>query len=84
VTACYAFGTPFHSWQMVAQGKLPAAHKGMVHAAKLIAATAIDLLREPALLDEAKAELVAYRGGKPYQCPIPADVALPFARGKGV
>jgi aminobenzoyl-glutamate utilization protein B len=56
----------------------------MVHAAKLIAATAIDLLREPALLDEAKAELVAYRGGKPYQCPIPADVALPFARGKGV
>ena len=30
--ACYAYGTPFHSWQMVAQGKLSLAHKGMVHA----------------------------------------------------
>lgn len=26
--ACYAYGTPFHSWQMVAQGKLSLAHKG--------------------------------------------------------
>nr|WP_084790201.1 amidohydrolase [Candidatus Sodalis sp. SoCistrobi] len=26
--ATYAIGTPGHSWQLVAQGKLPAAHKG--------------------------------------------------------
>ena len=27
-TSCYAFGTPPHSWQWVAQGKTPLAHKG--------------------------------------------------------
>ncbi len=34
LTACYAWGTGFHSWQMVAQGKLSLAHKGMLLAAK--------------------------------------------------
>ncbi len=34
--ACYAIGTEFHTWQLVAQGKTPAAHKGMVHAAKVL------------------------------------------------
>ena len=35
--ATYAIGTPCHSWQVMAQGKSPAAHKGMVHAAKVMA-----------------------------------------------
>ena len=29
--ATHAIGTPGHSWQVTAQGKAPAAHKGMVH-----------------------------------------------------
>lgn len=29
-TACFAIGTPFHTWQIVTQGNLPAAHKGMI------------------------------------------------------
>ena len=41
-TACFAIGTPFHTWQLVTQGNLPAAHKGMVLAAKAMAATAAD------------------------------------------
>ena len=32
-----AIGTPFHTWQVVAQGKTPAAHKAMVQAAKAMA-----------------------------------------------
>ncbi len=36
VATC-AIGTPFHTWQTTAQGKVPAAHKGMVHAAKVMA-----------------------------------------------
>ena len=32
-----AIGTPFHSWQVTAQGKRPAAHKGMVQVAKAMA-----------------------------------------------
>ncbi|MFY4025988.1 M20 family metallopeptidase [Achromobacter xylosoxidans] len=78
--ACYAYGTPFHSWQMVAQGKLSLAHKGMVHAAKIIAATAADLYRQPETLARAKEELLEMRRGQPYVCPIPADVLPSFMR----
>ena len=79
-TACYPFGTPFHSWQLVSQGKSSLAHKGLVLAAKTLAATAIELFGAPATLAAAKAELLQRRGGKPYRCPIPDDVMLPFKR----
>ncbi len=79
--ACYAFGTPFHSWQMVSQGKSSLAHIGMVQAAKVLAATAIRLFEQPEQLAAARQELNERRGGKPYACPIPAEVALPFRRG---
>jgi aminobenzoyl-glutamate utilization protein B len=78
--ACYAFGTPLHSWQMVSQGQSALAHAGMVRAAQALAATAIELVRQPQLLVQARAELLERRGGQPYICPIPADVPLPFLR----
>ena len=39
-----AIGTPFHTWQVVAQGKTPAAHKAMVQASKAMASLAISAL----------------------------------------
>lgn len=78
--ACYAFGTPLHSWQMVSQGQSGLAHIGMVHAAKILTATAVELFAQPELLARAKEELLQRREGKPYVCPIPAEVALPFLR----
>jgi len=78
--ACFAVGTPGHSWQLVTQGKLPAAHKGMIHAAKTMAATAIDAIENPELLAKAKAELKERVSGKPYVCPIPPSIELPFKR----
>ena len=78
--ANYAIGTPFHTWQMVAQGKSPAAHKGMLHAAKAMAATALDALRDPEMLERAKTELHRRTGGKPYACPIPSEVKAPPLR----
>ena len=51
--AMMAIGTPLHSWQVVAQGKMPAAHKGMVHVAKVMAATACKLLDDEALRSSA-------------------------------
>lgn len=77
--ACYAFGTPFHSWQMVSQGQSSLAHIGMVQAAKILAGSAIALLTGPQeRLAAARAELHERRGGRPYVCPIPAEVPLPF------
>ncbi|MFC0409465.1 M20 family metallopeptidase [Roseomonas elaeocarpi] len=78
--ATWAIGTPFHTWQAVAQGKSPGAHKGMVQAAKAMAATALDALRDPELLRRAKEELRERTGGRPYECPIPADVLAPPLR----
>ncbi|WP_414475984.1 amidohydrolase [Microvirga sp. M2] len=71
---CYAVGTPFHSWQMVAQGKLSYAHKGMFAAAKAIATTVIDVIETPDLIVEARTELDRKRRGRPWVCPLPADL----------
>jgi aminobenzoyl-glutamate utilization protein B len=71
---CWAIGSPGHSWQVVAQGKSPAAHKGMLHAAKALAATALDVIHNPELLAQPKAEFHVKTEGKPYLCPIPDDV----------
>ena len=73
-TSCYALGTPGHSWQMVAQGKSSWAHKGMLLAAKAMAATGLDLFQQPDQLTAAKEELKERLGDEPYRCPIPAGV----------
>ncbi|MYN14515.1 amidohydrolase [Pusillimonas sp. TS35] len=72
--ACYAYGTAFHSWQMVSQGKQGFAHKGMLYAAKALAATAYRLMGMPETLARAKAELQDARNGQPYKCPIPPTI----------
>lgn len=69
--ATYAIGTPGHSWQLTAQGKTPAAHKGMVHVAKVMAATAVDVLADPALLEQARLDHRARLADTPYVCPLP-------------
>ncbi|MQW01946.1 amidohydrolase [Sinorhizobium medicae] len=73
-TSCFAIGTGFHTWQLVTQSNLPAAHKGVILAAKTIAATAADCLRNPAIIVRAKAELKQRIGDGLYVCPIPPDV----------
>ncbi len=69
-----AVGTPFHSWQLTAQGKSPLAKKGMINVAKVMAATAIDAIQSPDLIAAAKADLAARTAANPYICPIPPDV----------
>ena len=69
-----AFGTPGHSWQIVAQGKSTIAHKGMVFAGKVMAATAIDMYENPELIDKAKEELAKRVGPEGYVAPIPAGI----------
>ncbi len=76
--ANYAIGTPFHSWQMVAQGKSPAAYKGMVHAAKVMAAVGCQALSDPTLVAEARADHARRTERTPYVCPIPAGTRPPL------
>jgi aminobenzoyl-glutamate utilization protein B len=77
VATC-AVGTPFHTWQTVAQGKAPAAHKGMVYAAKIMAATAKRVIEDPALLAKAKELHEAHLRKTPYVCPLPDGVEPPI------
>jgi aminobenzoyl-glutamate utilization protein B len=72
-----AVGTPFHSWQLTAQGKTPMAKKGMVHVAKVMAATALDALRDGSLIAAARADLAERTRDMPYACPLPEEVKPP-------
>ena len=76
-TAAWPSGIPGHSWQVVACGKSPMAHKAMLYAAKSLAGAAIDLFEDAALLDEAKKEF-AQRAASGYVCPI-EEGAVPIA-----
>ncbi|NNF72437.1 MAG: amidohydrolase [Rhodobacteraceae bacterium] len=78
--ATCAVGTVFHTWQTVAQGKTPTAHKGMVYAAKVMAATAKRLIEDPALRAQAKEQHAAYLQKTPYVCPLPDEVAPPIVK----
>ena len=71
-------GTPGHSWQLTAQGKLPLAHKGMVNAAKVMAGTAAQVLLDADLLARAKADHAERTRQTPYVCPIPEGVEPPL------
>jgi aminobenzoyl-glutamate utilization protein B len=78
-----AIGTAFHTWQVVAQGTSPAAHKAMVQVAKAMAAAAVAALTDPALLAAAKADHAALTKATPYVCPIPAGVDPPLTMSRG-
>ena len=77
VATC-ALGTPAHSWQMVAQGCTPAAHKGMVLAAKAMAEVTASLLADDGLLGAAKDEHRRFRARNDFRNPLGAEVVLPI------
>lgn len=79
-TATFASGIPGHSWQIVSMGKSTIAKKGMKLAAKVLAATAIDLFEDGELLEKAKAEF-AKKTKSGYVCPI-EDGAKPAIAGE--
>ncbi|MBK8390299.1 MAG: amidohydrolase [Saprospiraceae bacterium] len=66
-TATWVPGTPAHSWQAVSCGATDIGVKGMMVAAKSMAATAIDLFTNPELIKNAKTEFVKSIGDYQYQ-----------------
>ena len=73
--AAWPNGCPGHSWQSVSCNGTSIGHKAAVHAGKILAASVIDLLTEPTLLEEARAEFKK-RTASGYVCPTPKD-AIP-------
>ncbi|HEU4728569.1 MAG TPA: amidohydrolase [Kofleriaceae bacterium] len=71
-------GTAAHHWAQTACAAHPVGYKGMAVAAKVLAASTIDLLNEPAIARTAHDEFVAQTKGKPYASPLPPE-AKPVA-----
>jgi len=80
--ATCAIGTPFHAWQFTGQGKSGMAHKGMVHAAKVMAGTVVDALADQSLIRRAKEDLAQRVAATPYICPLPPDLDPPIGVDK--
>jgi len=73
-TACFPLAVPGHSWAITSTSGVSIGHKGMLHAAKAMAIVGADFITDPDLLARAKAEFAESTKGRPYVCPIPADV----------
>ncbi len=76
-TACFSTGSPGHSWANVSCGGMSIGHKGMLHAAKAMALTALDLYSDPVHIQAAQNEFDRKMGSRKYICPIPDDIKPP-------
>lgn len=77
-----AIGTQLHTWQVVAQGKMPAAHKALVQVAKAMAGIGQRAIEDPDLIVRAKAALHRQAKGA-YSSPIPAEIGPSLDMSKG-
>ncbi len=82
-TTCFPTGVPGHSWGNVATSGMSIGHKGMMHAAKIMAITAVELYSDPNHLEKVQQEFKGQTGSKPYVSPIPADVKPPHYEPEG-
>jgi aminobenzoyl-glutamate utilization protein B len=64
-------GAPWHSWAVVASGGMSIGHKGLLLAAKTLAATAVDLYDDPATLKAIRDEFEAKAQGQVYRSYVP-------------
>jgi aminobenzoyl-glutamate utilization protein B len=78
-TACFAAGSPGHSWQNVAAIASPIGHKGMMVAAKVLALSAVDLLEDQEARKEARADFEQRMKDVKYTTKIPKGQKAPKA-----
>ncbi len=71
-------GAVGHHWSVVACNRGPAAWKGMNRGARVIAATAVDLLTKPELLDRIKKEFNEQYKDHPYKSFLPQGAKPPL------
>jgi aminobenzoyl-glutamate utilization protein B len=75
---CWATLSGGHSWMVTACSGHSMGMKGMIRAAKVMAAGAWDLICDPELQAKAKAEFEEAMAGRKYVCPITDEVAWPY------
>ena len=81
-TACEVMGSPGHSWQNVATSGMGIGHKGMLTAAKILAISALDFMKNPDLVEKARKEHDHIHKDNPYISPLPEGLKPPYHRLK--
>ena len=71
---------PWHAWPVVACGGMSIGHKCLITAARVLSASAVELLVSPEVIAAAKAEFAKKTKGKPYQSPISPDHKPPVPK----
>jgi aminobenzoyl-glutamate utilization protein B len=77
-TTCWALGSPGHSWQIVAQGKMGIGQRGMLYAGKVMALSAIEFMQNDKLREQAVNEFKEKRAAANYVSPIPPGTKPPM------
>jgi aminobenzoyl-glutamate utilization protein B len=69
----------WHHWTVTYCSENSIGRKGMDRAAELIAATGIDVLTDPSVVERARAEFEKRLAGKSYTCLMPEDAQPPLS-----
>ena len=77
--ATYAYGSPGHSWQIVACTGTSIGEKGLLVAAKAMAASAVDIYLDPTIADVAREDFEKRRQAYPFVSLLPPDREVPKA-----
>lgn len=64
-------GVPWHGWSVVACGGMSIGHKGMIYASKVLAATMVDLFKDPNNVNAIRADFAKKTEGVKYVPYIP-------------
>jgi aminobenzoyl-glutamate utilization protein B len=71
---------PWHAWGVVAASGSPMGHRGMLHAAKVLATTMVDLYTSPKIIGRIRAEFEQVTAGHTYEPYIPDGPPPPARR----
>ncbi len=80
-TTCWALGSPGHSWQIVAQGKMGIGQRGMLYAGKVMALSALEFMKNNEVRQKAIEEFKQKRAAAKYISPIPTGTKPPLSIG---
>ena len=70
-------GTPGHHWSSVACGQMSIGHKAMITAAKVMAASGLDFIDRPEIIEKMREEWMKTKKGREYKSPLPPDLRPP-------
>ena len=76
-TTCFPTAAPGHSWGNVVTSGMSIGHKGMIHAAKIMALAAMDCYTDASHIQKTREEFGKATKGQPYRSMMPDELVAP-------